>query len=662
MAEVTVEVRNGANTSGTEIAAAFDVKWQEQRNGVGRGEFSLENTATEHVAEGDVILGRLHGAPRFAFIAERSQPTMVSKSDEMVEATTWSGRGILAEWADSRLHDTPTLSNMAQLVPVLDERVMAWFGPDFDETGGGWTGSKVIAVQGWASPFYTGLPAEWRDPSALWIGPHSGDASNAPEGRNLFRRWFLIGVGAFALDFAGDNIARAWVNGQRCGSDADFRRKQTYDFEVTAAGWICVAFELTNFADDGPAGGNPTALLWSVIDATGGVVAHSDTTTQLLAYPSADPEVPIGRQIRQVMSGNTLLDGWTVAGTATTDSNGVPFPPTGPMSYRLGKDSPWDVVSQLAQVHIDVTVDAVGRTLHPFVKGTAGAVSSLTLTTGYSAAGVADPNLVNVDDLSWDLPRPDFDALVVRFSRGRFTRGSGHRWSDLDLGHIDDPGTAAMIADGLLALAADETGGASLTVLNPVTVPTPHDTLLVPGPDSHDVSTPQSVSAVTITGDMDGDAEVTIAVGSLVADRITRLEAASRRTNVAGALGGAAAAAVAPVVAPSRSTAAAGGLECLFSTARDVTAGTSSRSGHPSAVGTVNEFLLESETTGSSSTSIRIAVNGTVKTTLTLPAAAKRVSALAGFSWTPADTVTLTPTADGGHQGLAVFAATSRMR
>ena len=83
---------------------------------------------------------------------------MVSVGDELVEAVKWSGRGLAGEWADGRLHETPTLSNMAQTVPVLDDRVMAWQGPDYDPTGDGWTAANIIAVQGWGSTFYTGLP------------------------------------------------------------------------------------------------------------------------------------------------------------------------------------------------------------------------------------------------------------------------------------------------------------------------------------------------------------------------------------------------------------------------------------------------------------------------------------------------------------------------
>lgn len=662
MAEVTVDLRNAANTSGTEITGAFRPSWQEQRNGLGLGSVYLPNPLAETITKGDIILGRLDGDARMAFIAERPQPQLVSVSDELMEATKWSGRGLLSEWADSRLHDPPTLTTLAQTVPVLDDRVMAWWGPDYDETGDGWTDATFIAVQGWASTFYTGLPAEWSDPPAQWIGPSSGDDENAPEGRCLFRRWTLIGEGPAALDYAGDNTVVAYINGRRVG-DGGYRRKQRYEFEVTQAGWMLLAFELTNAPDDGAPGGNPTALLFSLQAADGSVYCRSDSDTQILEYPSVDPEVPLGRQIRQVMIGNALLDGvWTVTGTETTDDNGVTFPTTGPMTYRLGSDSPWDVVQQSCQRHIDIRVDPEGRTLRPFVKGTVGDASGLTLVSGYSTAGIADPDSVNIDDLSWDIPRAEFDALVVRWERGRFQYGDGDRWGTLDLGKIENQAVAESIADGLLTLVAAEEASASFSVLNPSEVPVAHDTIDVPGPFDVDDSLELPVTGVTISGDDDGDAEVVIETGSLIEDRRTLLERASRRSDVAGALSGVAAAAASAVTAPASSAAAAGGLDVLFSTTADGTVGSTAKTCHPPSVGWVSEFIIEADYVGSGTTTNEVRVNGTLVATLSLGASDVRDVDAADLSWTPSDTVTVTPTADGGHSGVTLYAATSRVR
>ena len=223
---------------------------------------------------GDVILGRLDGTARMAWIAERAEVQMVSVGDELVEAVKWSGRGLAGEWADGRLHETPTLSNMAQTVPVLDDRVMAWQGPDYDPTGDGWTAANIIAVQGWGSTFYW-PPAEWADPAALWIGPSTGDDDNAPSGRNLFRRWVPIGVGGHILDYAGDNTVTAYVNGVKVGSGI-WQRTQRYEFEVTASGLDPVRVRAGERCGRRRPRREPTGLLWSLRAANGTVVARSD--------------------------------------------------------------------------------------------------------------------------------------------------------------------------------------------------------------------------------------------------------------------------------------------------------------------------------------------------------------------------------------------------
>lgn len=269
MATVEVEHRNAANSaagSAGTISDAHGVSFVQRKNDFGSIEFKVDNNsaALSSVGKGSIVRGRLGGTARLPYLIERRRPNRVSVADEGIESTTFSGRHLMCEWDKGRLLMPPTLSNLAETVPVLDERVMAWYGPDHDLTAESWTDSTIIAVQGWASTFYTGLPSGWSDPAALWIGPSTGDADDAPAGVNLFHRWVLIGAGPAVLEFAGDNRVIAYVNGKQVGSGNDFRRRQTYEFEVTRAGWMYLAFHLTNNPDDGPPGGNPTALLWSL--------------------------------------------------------------------------------------------------------------------------------------------------------------------------------------------------------------------------------------------------------------------------------------------------------------------------------------------------------------------------------------------------------------
>ena len=170
-----------------------------------------------------------------------------------------------------------------------------------------------------------------------------------------------------------------------------------------------------------------------------------------------------------------------MTGTETTDDQGTTFPTTGPMTYRLGSDSPWDVVSQACQRHIDILWDPEGRTLRPFVKGTVGDASGLTLISGYSDAGIADPDSVNIDDLQWDRPRAEFDALIVRWA---WPVHEGFRVTVRDARPRSDREPGGCRVDR--GRPVDGGGGAgepaTFSVLNPSEVPLPHDTLAVPGP------------------------------------------------------------------------------------------------------------------------------------------------------------------------------------
>ena len=227
---VEVETRNAANTTGTTaVPGARRVRWQQTRNGLGRGEFYLPTESTLP-AKGTIMRARC-GARRFPWKVEHRDPVMVSIGEERREMAKVWGRGIHCEWDQSAVMMPPTLSNLAETDPVLDERVMGWMGPDFDHSA--WPAANVIAVQGWPSTFYSGLPAGWWDGAALWVGPHSGDDDDAPPGTNLFAHWTLVGEGSCFLEYGGDNMVVAYVNGRRVGQGVDFRRKQTHEFTVT---------------------------------------------------------------------------------------------------------------------------------------------------------------------------------------------------------------------------------------------------------------------------------------------------------------------------------------------------------------------------------------------------------------------------------------------
>lgn len=678
--DVEVEHRNAANTAagGADLSAAFDVTYLHRRNEFGSISFRLDNDdpARASIGKGSIVRGRLGGTAKLPYVIERSRPTLVSRSDEGVEATSYEGRFLLCEWDKGRLLMPPTLSNLAETVPVLDERVMAWYGPDHDLTTQPWTNSTVIAVQGWASTFYTGLPSGWSDPAALWIGPSSGDADNAPAGVNLFHRWILIGTGPAALEFGGDNYVIGYCNGKQIGTGNDFKRRQTYEFEVTRAGWMYLAFHLVNAEDDGAPGGNPTALIWSLrAGANGPVIARSDADTQILEYPTSIPVTPIGRQIRQARAGLDLLDGWTITGTDTHDETGAAYPDPGVMSFRIGKDSPWDVCrAHIDAGSIDVVSQVDGRVLRPRVKNY-GSAKSLPLVTGYSTAGIADPDTVNVVDLSWDQPEVPFTALSVRWARGRFnwpaTLPVNATWGDLDLGVIEDIDAAKQIATGLLTAYASgmDTATFELDPVDstqwPLDAFTVHDTLSVPGPASHDTTTAQEVTSIQVDSTEDGDPIFRVECGNPWQDRIKLLEQAGRRGSASGALGGLTA--TASTADRDRVTATLNRQSewTLFVTDADGTVGTSTPhpANLPGVAYVVSLRMRGSAASATGTTTVDVIRNGAVAATLSMGSTEEFDVALIGETWLSNDLVTVTPHVggDGGHTGVTIQASVSEV-
>ncbi len=672
---VEVEHRNSTNTAagGQSLAGALDVSYRKTKNGFGSVSFDLLNSdsALGSVGRGSIVRARLNGTARVPYRIERVQPNRVSVKREGAERTTLSGRHLMAEWADGRIHMPPTLTNLAETDPVLDDRVMAWYGPDYDPTGAGWTAANIIAVQGWASTFYTGLPSGWADPAALWIGPNSGDDDNAPAGINLFHRWLLVGKGNHVLDFAGDNFIVAYLNGKQIGSGNDFQRKQFYPFEVTREGWLYIAFKLTNAEDDGPPGGNPTALLWSLRhSASGTVVARSDADTMILEYPASIPIVPIGHQIRQARSGNDILNGWTITGTVTHDETGAPYPDPGVMSFRIGSDTPWDLIqAHIDAGSIDVIADVDGRVLRPRVKNV-GSTKALPLVAGYSTAGKAAPGTVNLRELQWDLPKTPFTALSVRWAHGRFTvpypLPANAVWGFLDLAHIEDKQAAINTSVGLLGLYAAGVDVATIELRPVDTTQLPfaafdvHDKLNVPGRTSLDTTDLQEVVSIQVDADTDGTGIYRIELGSPWKDRITRLERAGRRS---GSIDGLATSASPSTTINPTPTLTRQSEWTLFVTDAGSSVGTETP--HPANLPAVAQVISlrmrGNKTPATGTTTVQVKRNGATAVTLSMAAGADLDVELVGDVWVTSDLVTVAPVADGGHTGVTIQASVSEV-
>jgi hypothetical protein len=632
MAAVAVRLRNEANTTtSNSLTGAFDVSFQVVRNDVGSGSFKLkqDDAAVSSVTKGSVVQFLLAGTARHACRVVDVNPTLVDSSDEDVEAIEFKCRGLLVDLEESVVQPS---SVQCDLVPSLDERIFNAYSGEY-EPDGSWESAKELAVQGLASTFYTGLPGGFTDYSAYWVSPQSGTTSNADSGGWIARGSVLVSAGTKYLEWAADNGATLYVNGKEVQSGDDFRKKQEYEFETTG-GYLTLAWRVINAADDGPPGGNPTALVASLRsgNSEGTVIWNSTDAMDVLPIGDPVPKMPVGEVFRKCREGNDLLSLWTFSGTDTADTGTNTYDEIESISFRFYEDSLLDVLRQLTETWIDFEVSATGKQLDPYVKGQLGSASSLTLCTGYSTAGIATPSTVNIVDLNWDTSRAKCDAIAARWAEGWITRGSGDRWGTVRIEQVTSLTDAQTIADAFLDLYGAELRTAGFTYLPldestdlPFAAFGVHDTLAVPGPLSHNSTSTQQVFAVTITGGEEGDTayadtggRIVVEVGDPAESRLQWLERAVRR-GVSPSLGGrlASANSKAPTAVVSlgrKSTPLAGGPSRVVASAPNAVQGESVTFPSPFVAKIIALRLIGEGSGGSSTVTV---THGSTTTTLT---------------------------------------------
>jgi hypothetical protein len=547
MATLSVRLRNEANTSTTAtLTSAFDVSFQVERNKPGSGEFSLatRDPVAATVDDGAVVQFLVNGVPRLAARIKSHDATLISVNDEGQEVTTYECVGLLGDW-DGAVVQLSTLQ--CDVVPTMDERIWNWASGEYSTNvlSSPWADAVEIATQGWASPFYTGQPAGWSDGDAKYLWAANGAISgydldeNALPGNCYFYETFLVDAGKKVLDWSADNYGQLYVNGKKMQEGGDFRKKQTYEFETTA-GFLTLGFLVLNAEDDGPPGGNPGGLIWSMrLNSPEGPIHRSSSDSmRVLGYPSSEPTMSIGQILRLTQESNLIDTTWTVGGTDTTDSTGASYAPeaaVGELTFKIYTDTLLDVIEAMTEVWIDVVVAVDGKTLSPYKKGTLGSVSPLQLITGTSDAGVAAPGAVNVVDLSWEVTEAQFTKLAARDADGWFVVGSGDSWGTFRMEQINSRATAAAIANRVLSLYGQERRTASFEYI-PLNEATDlpfiafgvFDTINVPI-DDEGTTSPQLVQAITVTSDEDGIASFAVEVGDPVTEEIQAIERALKR-------------------------------------------------------------------------------------------------------------------------------------
>lgn len=596
MATIGVQLRNEANNTNLGWLDAFAVEFQKRRNAdPGSGTFRLmkaDPAVLSTVTYGSLVLFTVtpddETVPTVAWPARVTDISFnpVSEGDEGVESVEFRCAGLLIDWSRASV-----LPPQADLVPSMDERIFHWSAADYQgdiialSTGPSaiWDEASVVAFQGWDSPFYTGQPAGWTDPFAayLWGDPtespsynpalHSNPMENAPPGKCLFWTTFPVQPGRYYVEWAADNRGIFYLNGRRVQEGDNFRKKQQFEFEVSGGsgafgtnyGFINFAWEVENGPDGGPVGGNPAGLIFSVRvgdPATGDVVYSSTPGTWNLgfpvwvrSYPSTIPQFRTGGILRRLKDAAGLapaqLTDWTIPGTLSLDANGNAYPLVDTLGFRLHDDNLLDVLGTLCQSWLDCKVANTGKTLRLYAKGTDSSPAPVTLVTGESTAGQANPASVNVLDLSWDGAETVVDRLALRWADGWVevgaAPGAATRRASYRAEQIGDAATATAIATELLNLFGATRVRASFKYLPldettdlPLAAFDVGDTIDVPLGIGDTVIDGRIVQAVTYSGNDEGRVEsIVIEAGDPVTETLEAFEDSIRR-GAPGQLGG----------------------------------------------------------------------------------------------------------------------------
>lgn len=305
---ITAGVYDRAGVLLVELDDAYGRRWQDVLNDTGTGQATLQNDdpALDAVEYGAILRFRLDGEVRFGAVIEGKDAQLKAPEEEVDEATTITGRGVLALWEEAVVQP----SRGADAKPVEDNRLFSWPSTSYDDST--WIAAREIVRQDEASATWSNQPTAWPDSAAgaYWIWARSGTDRWAPPGSVFFRREFTVpaGVSQIRVYFVADNQGALYLDGEQ-------------------------------FAEI-PNGGSPFAARSIVIDVTAGThllaVGVTNNATQDLVASPDPPAVPVTYTVE---AGDTL---WSIA------------------TYYYGSGFMWRLIYEANQAQIEADATAAG--------------------------------------------------------------------------------------------------------------------------------------------------------------------------------------------------------------------------------------------------------------------------------------------------------------
>lgn len=330
---------------------ATSVRFLDQLNEPGSGTFVLLNDdpARALVGPDSVVRFDVSGWAAFSMLVQSTDRVTLSAAEESGETTAYTGAGHLAVFSEAVVYPPRGIGSL----PFTDDRVFNWASPEFDDSL--WGIPHNVVQQGAFSRYWTGIPANWPDPSAYWLWAPGTDSEWAPEGDCYFRTKFYTDVdGKIIVYVTADAQAELCIDGgqilQTVYATADPTEIRTAYVDVTK-GWHTVAVHGVNDPDPerdrwhNPGGILVTAYMLrpdGTMPAGNPWLFHTEAAGwRGVFYPPGPPGMTIGRIIRQIVTEaqqRGALPGVSLAFTDQTDSDGVAWPVRADVSTKVGTD------------------------------------------------------------------------------------------------------------------------------------------------------------------------------------------------------------------------------------------------------------------------------------------------------------------------------------
>ena len=298
------------------------------------------------------------------FLIQSRSEVLVNSDEEGGRFIQFSGEGLRTWFHDATVYPMGGLNKYA-----ADSRVFsfaseqgAWYVP------AQWTSPVNVRKYLQSGNAWGTAPANWPDePNAYWIWDRDSNTS-APVGTVYFRREFTLAADtSCSLYIAVDNTYNVYMDAQNIGSypNADvsnFQQVNRIDFTLGPGSHV-LAIEATNTG--GPAGviaalrsnGNPNAPA----TAASTIFKTGDAGWKMLAYPATVPGWTTGMILLKLLAeaearGITFPTILQPTFTETLDSNGTPWADAQAWEFDVGAEYT-TVLDKIEELNADIWVD-----------------------------------------------------------------------------------------------------------------------------------------------------------------------------------------------------------------------------------------------------------------------------------------------------------------